>query len=112
MSVLAAETSVTLDVAPLVATWLNTNAASRGVAVYEIVRDGDSVTVNGAPASVFALETADRTAQAFSARLDLGDTIAELQANIKGGVLVVASFHTRPDGSGYFHREFYFRSAR
>jgi len=108
-----AQPSVLLDVAPLVATWRNTNAESRGVAVYEIERSGDgSVIVNGAPAAVFALETGDRVAQAFSARLRINDTVAELQANIKGGVLVVASFHTSADGSGYFHREFYYRSAR
>ena len=105
-----AETSVLLDVAPLAATWRNTNAASPGVAVYEIERSGDGVTVNGVPASVFALELSDRTAQAFSARLQLADSVAELQANIKGGVLVVASFHTASGGTSYFHREFYYRS--
>jgi hypothetical protein len=65
-----------------------------------------------AEAQPFALTTDDPSAQAFSAVLDLGYCDVHLQVNIKGGVLVVASFNQFKDGgarSNYFFREFYYR---
>jgi hypothetical protein len=116
------ELTVALDVRPLLGTWRNTNAESRGIELIEIARAGDGVTVRAkavhqwpaVEAQVYALETTDRTAQAFAACVDLGYVVVDLQANIKGGVLVVASFNAMKDGSprsSYFFREFYYRAA-
>jgi hypothetical protein len=107
--------------------WLNTNPDSRGIARLRV--DGDAsnaaiVRVWGAQvpqplewrptsAALFALSSGSRLAKAFSARYTADDVAVALQANIKQGVLVVASFTEFKDGSGrsnYFHREFYYRS--
>ena len=64
-------------------------------------------------ADLFALSSRSRLAKAFSARYQSGDVAITLQANIKQGVLVVASFTEFNDDDGrsnYFHREFYYRS--
>ncbi len=115
-----------LDPGPLLGTWKNTNPEPRGIAGIELrQRDGKlAVRVHGAGGAdgwmdwgeaegdVFAKCASSREAMAFSARYDLGFQIVELQANIKQGVLVVASFHEIRDGSGrssYFAREFFFR---
>ena len=63
-------------------------------------------------ADLFALSSGSRLAKAFSARYRADDFAMTLQANIKQGVLVVASFteFDDDDRSSYFHREFYYRS--
>ncbi len=107
--------------------WLNTNPASTGIARLRIDGDGNKSAIvrvwgaqaphpadrGAAPAALFALSSGSRVAMAFSARYDSGDVAVALQANIKQGVLVVASFTEFKDDSrrsNYFHREFYYRS--
>jgi hypothetical protein len=107
--------------------WLNTNPASTGIAKLQIEGDGSNSAIvrvcdaqsphpanlGVAPAALFALSSGSRLAQAFSARYHSADIAVTLQANIKQGVLVVASFTEFKDNSrrsNYFHREFYYRS--
>jgi hypothetical protein len=107
--------------------WLNTNPESKGIAQLHLDGDGRNgalLRVWGAqvrqpvewdviPAELFALGSGSRLAKAFSARYDAGGVAVALQANIKQGVLVVASFTEFTDHSGrsnYFHREFYYRA--
>lgn len=79
-----------------------------------------SVRAFGAPAHdwgfvdapVFAAALDDGEAMAFSCVFDLGYADVHMQANLKGGVLVVATFNRFKDASGrssYFMREFYYR---
>ena len=109
----------------LVGDWRNTNPNSAGIARMVIEADGDGLRLDVAgvghdapiawprlAAGPFALDSGSAKAKAFSARLATDGIILDLQANIKQGVLVVASFTSFNDGSGragYFHREFYFR---
>jgi hypothetical protein len=107
--------------------WWNTNPDSKGIARLRIddnARNGATVRLWGArtpapvewgsvEADLFALSSGSRLAKAFSARYQAHDVNITLQANIKQGVLVVASFTEFGDGDGrsnYFHREFYYRS--
>jgi hypothetical protein len=107
--------------------WWNTNPHSRGIARLRIddnARNGAVVRLWGAQtpapvewgsaqADLFALSSGSRLAKAFSARYQAHDANITLQANIKQGVLVVASFCEFGEGDGrssYFHREFYYRS--
>ena len=115
----------TLEPGPLLGTWKNTNPEPRGIAGIELGRREGKMTVRVRGAGpdgwmdwgevegdVFAKCASSSEAMAFSARYDLGFQIVELQANIKQGVLVVASLHEIRDGSGrssYFAREFFFR---
>ena len=106
--------------------WWNTNPNSKGIARLRIdanARNGAIVRLWGADAPVptewgavqadlFALSSASRLAKAFGARYSADDFTITLQANIKQGVLVVASFiaFDGDDRSNYFRREFYYRS--
>jgi hypothetical protein len=107
--------------------WWNTNPDSKGIARLRIdsnAQNGAVVRLWGASApgpvewgsaqaDLFALSSGSRLAKAFSARYQAHDANITLQANIKQGVLVVASFaeFSGDDGrSNYFHREFYYRS--
>jgi hypothetical protein len=106
--------------------WWNTNPDSKGIARLRIddnARNGAAVRLWGArtpapvewgsaQADLFALSSGSRLAKAFGARYQAADANITLQANIKQGVLVVASFTEFGDGDGrsnYFHREFYYR---
>lgn len=75
------------------------------------VKDWGSV-----PARVYSFTFESREAGAFSAVFDLaGDEEVRLQANVKAGVLVVATFNKVKDRSGrtnYFDREFFHRISR
>lgn len=120
------EQAVSLEVAPFVGMWLNTNPASRSIGCIELAPVNGSLAVRvvgvgpaaphdwgTAPATVYALSQYERTAHAFRAEFDLGYAKVVLQANIKGGVLVVATFSQIKDGSprsSYFLREFYYRA--
>jgi hypothetical protein len=107
--------------------WWNTNPDSKGIARLRIddnARNGAAVRLwetrtpgtvdyGSVQADLFALSSGSRLAKAFSARYQARDVDIALQANIKQGVLVVASFTQcdADDGrSNYFHREFYYRS--
>jgi len=116
-----AERSVLLDTSALTGSWRNTNDASRGIPRIEIA-EGEPLTVHAwgapdhdwgsVPAKVFTDSIDSTHAMAFSACFDLGYVDVHLQANIKGGVLVVATFNRIKDDSGrssYFAREFYWR---
>jgi len=114
-----------LDPGPLLGTWHNTNPRSRGILRIDLELHEGAFTVRvqgaGSPAPIdwgtiggepFAHDVAARAAIAWSALFDLGFLRIHLQANIKQGVLVVASFNEFVDDSGrtnYFTREFFFR---
>lgn len=121
MSAIAPQ-AVALDTAMLTGTWHNTNVGSKGIPRIDVVADGAQVRVRafGAPAHdwgfveapIFAASLDDDEAMAFSCVFDLGYADAHMQANLKGGVLVVATFNRFKDASGrssYFMREFYYR---
>jgi hypothetical protein len=116
-----------LDLAILLGDWRNTNADGRiarivcrgredermDVQVWGSTADGmnDWGTV-AAPVYSFTFES--KEAGAFNAVFDLGYEAVHLQANVKAGVLVVASFNHFKDQSGrsnYFDREFFHRIA-
>jgi hypothetical protein len=107
--------------------WLNTNPISNDITRFRIDGDGNGAAVvrgwgpqlpraaegRATPAALFALSSGSRLAKAFSARYEANHVAVNLQANIKQGVLVVASFNEFNDGTGqsnYFRREFYYRT--
>jgi len=114
-----------VDPAPLAGTWHNTNPAARGIGRIDLERTNGALTVRvagvggaapvdwgRAPAMPFAHDSAARAAMAFRAAYDFGFQQVELQANVKQGVLVVASFNDFAAGdprSSYFTREFFYR---
>jgi hypothetical protein len=114
------------DGAEIFGDWWNTNPNSRGIARLRIDGDGRNQAVvrlwgahapaptewGAVQADLFALSSGSRLAKAFGARYRADDFTMTLQANIKQGVLVVASFTEFDvgDRSNYFHREFYYRS--
>lgn len=121
VSEIAAAPTLTLDI--LVGDWRNTNPAG-GIdrIVCEPAGDGrmtvrcqSSVRDWGvADAPVFAFTFDGKQAGAFSAIYDFGFEQVRLQANVKSGVLVVATFNQFLDDSGrssYFDREFFYRVA-
>lgn len=121
MTATSMEPAVALDVQSLTGSWRNTNTASRGIPRIDVAAgeplevqvwgagDHDWGTVT---AQVFTDAIDSKEAMAFSALFDLGYADVHMQANIKGGVLVVSTFNRIKDDSGrssYFIREFYFR---
>ena len=121
MTTTFAEPAVVLSTADLEGSWRNTNAASRGIPRIDVMK-GEPLTVHvwgagnrdweSVSAPVFSDSIDSREAMAFSAVFDLGYADVHMQANIKGGVLVVATFNRIKDDSGrssYFTREFYWR---
>jgi hypothetical protein len=119
-----AEPSVVLETAALEGSWRNTNDASRGIPRIDIAK-GEPMTIRAwgagghdwgsviAPIFTDALDS--KEGMAFNALFDLGYADVHMQANIKGGVLVVATFNRFKDDSGrssYFMREFYWRLQR
>jgi hypothetical protein len=127
MSVTEAAVSASLDLALLAGEWLNTNAnGTIARIVCQPTVDGRlAVTSEGrctpepcrwgtVDAPVFAFTFDSPEAGAFSAVYDLGFMEVRLQANVKSGVLVVASFNHFRDDSGrsnYFDREFFYRTS-
>jgi hypothetical protein len=116
---------LSFDSSEIFGNWWNTNPNSKGIARLRVdgnARNGAIVRLWGADvpvptewgavqAQLFALSSGSRLAKAFSARHRADDFTVTLQANIKQGVLVVASF-VEFDGdnrSNYFRREFYYR---
>jgi hypothetical protein len=130
MMTAAAETAaLALDAAILAGEWTNTNAEA-GIARIVCTSQPDGTmrvrcTGRGtggemqewgevdAPLYSFTFES--RQAGAFSAVFDLGYEEVRMQANVKAGVLVVASFNRFKDDSGrsnYFDREFFHRISK
>ena len=112
-----AEATTALSLEVLVGEWHNTNPAP-GIVRIECQDNGDGrlrVTAGdwgSVVAPVFAFEFDSDKAGAFSALFDLGFEEVRMQANVKQGVLVVATFNAFKDDSGrsnYFHREFFYR---
>lgn len=111
--------------APLLGTWLNTNAASKGITTAILSRQSGSITVRivaaGDPsphdwgesaASLFAADASSTEAMAFSAFYDFGFMETQLQAHVRQGVLIIAKFDRFKDSSGrsnYFSKEFFYR---
>lgn len=98
----------------VVGTWHNTNPSGRVMRL--AVDDGGMLHAEwgSVPIRVYAEALGSDEAMAFSARYLLPDLDVRVQANVKGGVLVVAYFTRFLDGSGrspYFRREFYWRDA-
>jgi hypothetical protein len=121
MSLTEVSAAASLDLGLLLGDWRNTNAAG-GIARivcapaadgHIIVHCHSSVRDWGAVAApVFAFTFDGRQAAAFSAVFDFGFEEVRLQANVKSGVLVVATFNQFRDQSGrsnYFDREFFYR---
>ena len=120
------ETERTVDPAPLVGTWVNTNRGSDGI-VKVIVANNDGVCTvhaygarDAAPCdwgdlkadTIYADSDSSRRGMAFSVLYDFGFMETYLQGRVKQGVLVLANFTRFKDGSGrsnYFFREFYHR---
>lgn len=121
--------AVSLDLGILVGDWRNTNEAG-GIArivcragedgridVQAYGRHGSDVKDWGrVSARVYSFTFESKQAGAFNAVFDLGgEEEVHLQANVKAGVLVVASFNKINDRSGrtnYFDREFFHRISK
>jgi hypothetical protein len=113
-----AELAGVLDTAALEGSWQNTNTASRWIPRIDIAPHPFGLTIRAWDLSVAAHVFTDaidsKEGMAFSAVFDLGYADVHMQANIKGGVLVVATFIRIKDDSGrssYFTREFYWRQS-
>ena len=122
MSIAEIAAAAALDLKDLLGDWRNTNA-NGGIAriVCEPAGEGrlrvhcssavQDWGVVEAPAFAFTFDA--KQAGAFSAVFDLGFEEVRLQANVKSGVLVVATFNRFKDDSGrsnYFEREFFYRT--
>jgi hypothetical protein len=117
-----------LDLSILLGDWRNTNAAGSISRIVCHPSGGGKMTVHcygrclpetrdwgTADAPVFAFTFDGKEAGAFSARYDFGFEEVRMQANVKAGVLVVATFNSFRDQSGrsnYFDREFFYRTKR
>ena len=112
-----------LDLSTLYGTWLNTNPASGGIAKVLLDHRDDVLRVGifgvdaggmrdwgEVTAEVYAKSVDAKDGMAFSAVYDFGFMLTRIQANVKQGVLVIASFTQFKDDSGranYFVREFF-----
>ena len=122
----AIQIAASLDLSVLLGDWRNTNAQGRITRLVCRIGDaepmavqawGDGEETNGwgtVAAPVFAFTFDANEAGAFSAVFAPGYGEVHMQANVKLGVLVVASFNRFTDRSGrsnYFDREFFHRIA-
>ncbi len=121
--------ATSLDLGVLLGDWRNTNAdggiarivcregEGGRIAVQCYGRHGSEVRDWGSvDARVYSFTFESRQAGAFNAVFDLGgEEEVHVQANVKSGVLVVASFNRIKDRSGrnnYFDREFFHRVSK
>jgi hypothetical protein len=111
---------------PLLGTWFNTNAATRGIAKTVLAAKENGITLQifaaGSPqmvdwgetaASIFAADALATEAMAFSALYDFGFMETQLQGHVRQGVLIIAKFDRFKDDSGrssYFSKEFFYRT--
>jgi hypothetical protein len=121
-----AEAAGSIVAEPLLGTWLNTNAATGGIAktvlastesgiVLRVFAAGSQQTVDWGEtaASVFAADALATDAMAFSAFYDFGFMETQLQGHVRQGVLIVAKFDRFKDDSGrsnYLSKEFFYRT--
>lgn len=114
-----------LDAGAFTGTWINTHAATRGMARMEINSrsEGLFVRIHGAEGSsphewnetradTFGGAGSGSTLASFSTRHDFDDRETRLHTWVKQGVLVAARFDRFPSGSGranQFSREFFYR---
>lgn len=117
-----------LDAAVLAGDWRNTNPDAGIARIVCTPQPDGTMRVrcfgrNGADiqewaeveAPLYSFTFESRQAGAFSAVFDLGYEEVRMQANVKAGVLVVASFNRFKDDSGrsnYFDREFFHRISK
>lgn len=113
-----------VDPTPFLGVWLSTNSKTPGIAKLIITGDDDGLMVHAygslgsslcdwgeVRGAVFADGVTSKRGLAFSALYDFGFKVISLQAKVKKGVLVVASFNRFKDNSGrsnYFSREFFY----
>jgi hypothetical protein len=122
MTAIVATPASSLDLGVLAGDWRNTNADGSITRIVCRPIDGGRLSVQcfdtddwgSVEAPVYAFTFDSKQAGAFNAVFDLRNEQVHLQANVKGGVLVVASFNRIKDHSGrssYFAREFFHRVA-
>lgn len=111
---------------PLLGTWLNTNAATRGILRAVLACKGREIVLrilaSDAPenydwgetvADIFAADSSSTEAMAFNAFYDFGFMETQLQGHVRQGVLIIAKFDKFKDDSGrsnYFSKEFFYRT--
>ena len=118
--------SESLDITPLLGTWMNTNKESRGITRVVLTSNGGMLMVrvfaggDGSPTdwgeveaeAVYAASINSKEAAAFTASYDLDSAESHLEANMSIGLLIVASLNRPKDRAGqsnHFSREFYHR---
>lgn len=118
-----------IDLFPLLGTWINTNNQTRGIARVIIRTENGTMTVQVFGADfpgfsdwgevkakiVYANAVRSHEAMAFSALYDFGFMEVYLQANLSLGLLVIAGLNTFKDESGrsnYFSREFFYHAGQ
>jgi len=116
-----------IEMRPLLGTWINTNNQTRGIAkvVIEIKNNDLTINVFGAGTAglidwgkapidiVYAANVRSRDAHSFSATYNFGFVEIHLQANLSLGLLVIAGLNSFRDGSArsnYFSREFFYQA--
>ena len=125
MSLTEVAAAASLDLTLLLGDWRNTNAEAGIDRIVIAPAGGGRIAVRcscdsdggvrdwgSVEAPVFALAFDGTEAAAFAAVYDFGFEEVRLQANVKSGVLVVATFNRFRDASGrsnYFNREFFYR---
>lgn len=123
MSVTESPAATSLDLSVLLGDWRNTNAQGGIARIVCAPADNGRISVHcwGAndwgvvEAPVFAFTFDSQEAGAFAAVFQLPFMEIRLQANVKAGVLVVATFNAFRDESGrsnYFNREFFYRISK
>lgn len=121
-----AEARGSIAAEPLLGTWLNTNAATGGIAktvlaakengiVLRVFAAGKEQMVDWGEtaASIFAADALATEAMAFSAFYDFGFMETQLQGHVRQGVLIIAKFDRFKDDSGrsnYLSKEFFYRT--
>src|SRR4051812_4096338 len=117
----AAESAI--DPAPLLGTWVNSNAETTGIFRFMLARKDDRVTIHAhgldapfdwgeAEVTLFASSVDSHRMVAFNAHYDFGFMESYLGCNSNEGLIIIASYNVFKDGSGrsnYICREFYYR---
>ncbi|MGH9898532.1 MAG: hypothetical protein ACRD4L_06755 [Pyrinomonadaceae bacterium] len=114
-----------IDLSQFVGSWMTANSKTRGIVRINVTTDDDELKVHAFGAcspspcdwgqtsgTVFSDGINSTKGLAFSAVYDFGFMETHLQAKVKKGVLVVASFNKFKDDSGrsnYFSREFFYQ---